>query len=177
MTIAAAAVLALVGGLLNDRLGRRPVIMVASMIFTVGSLIMGFAKDKYVLLVGRVVVGAGIGECMAVCAAGLFLLLLLLLLPLHDVVLVLRAGARLRFPPPQFCCCFGAITTNTSLSVCLQLSAFLSARVCDCPSPQSLHLSVSLSVFVIVRVPSLFICLSARVCSVRPPCLFIVLCV
>nr|KAG5690393.1 hypothetical protein BaRGS_002350 [Batillaria attramentaria] len=60
VTVAAAAVLALVGGFLNDRLGRRPVIMVASMIFTVGSLIMGFAKDKYVLLVGRVVVGAGI---------------------------------------------------------------------------------------------------------------------
>ena len=83
MTIAAAAVLALVGGLLNDRLGRRPVIMVASLIFTVGSLIMGFAKDKYVLLVGRVVVGAGIGECMAVCVAVLFLLLVLLLLLLR----------------------------------------------------------------------------------------------
>ena len=65
VTIAAAAVLALVGGLLNDRLGRRPVIMVASLIFTVGSLIMGFAKDKYVLLVGRVTVGAGIGEWLS----------------------------------------------------------------------------------------------------------------
>ncbi|KAK7101483.1 proton myo-inositol cotransporter-like [Littorina saxatilis] len=61
VTIAAAAVLALVGGFLNDRLGRRPVVMVASLIFTVGSLILGMAKDKYVLLVGRVVVGAGIG--------------------------------------------------------------------------------------------------------------------
>ncbi|CAL1527026.1 unnamed protein product [Lymnaea stagnalis] len=61
VTIAAAAVFALVGGFLNDRLGRRPVIMGASLLFTLGSIMMAVAKDKFALLAGRVVVGAGIG--------------------------------------------------------------------------------------------------------------------
>ncbi|KAK0062486.1 proton myo-inositol cotransporter, partial [Biomphalaria pfeifferi] len=60
VTIAAAAVFALVGGFLNDRLGRRPVIMGASILFTLGSIMMAVAKDKFSLLAGRVVVGAGI---------------------------------------------------------------------------------------------------------------------
>lgn len=62
VTIAAAAVFAAVGGSMNDRLGRRPVIMLASVVFTVGAVCMGAARDKYVLLAGRIVVGAGIGE-------------------------------------------------------------------------------------------------------------------
>ncbi|KAL5015124.1 hypothetical protein ScPMuIL_009394 [Solemya velum] len=61
VTVAAAAVFALVGGCLNDRLGRRPVIMVASLIFTGGAICMSVATDKYLLLSGRVIVGAGIG--------------------------------------------------------------------------------------------------------------------
>ncbi|XP_048252931.1 proton myo-inositol cotransporter-like [Haliotis rufescens] len=61
VTIGAAAIFALVGGFLNDRLGRRPVIMIASLIFTLGSICMGIAKDKFALLSGRIVVGAGIG--------------------------------------------------------------------------------------------------------------------
>lgn len=62
VTIGAAAIFALVGGFLNDRLGRRPVIMVASVVFTVGAVCMAVAKDKYALLSGRIVVGAGIGK-------------------------------------------------------------------------------------------------------------------
>lgn len=62
VTIGAAAIFALVGGFLNDRLGRRPVIMIASLIFTLGSICMGIAKDKFALLSGRIVVGAGIGR-------------------------------------------------------------------------------------------------------------------
>ncbi|XP_076106594.1 proton myo-inositol cotransporter-like [Mytilus galloprovincialis] len=61
VTVAAAAVFALIGGCLNDRAGRRPVIMSASIIFTIGALCMGIARDRYLLLAGRVVVGAGIG--------------------------------------------------------------------------------------------------------------------
>ncbi|XP_064606088.1 proton myo-inositol cotransporter-like [Liolophura sinensis] len=61
VTIAAAAVFAAVGGSMNDRLGRRPVIMLASIVFTVGAVCMGAAQDKYILLAGRIVVGAGIG--------------------------------------------------------------------------------------------------------------------
>jgi SP family myo-inositol transporter-like MFS transporter 13 len=56
------AVFALIGGCLNDRAGRRPVIMSASVIFTLGALCMGIARDRYLLLAGRVVVGAGIGK-------------------------------------------------------------------------------------------------------------------
>ena len=44
-----------------DRFGRRKVIMASSLIFTIGSFVMGFAWNKYVLLVGRFVVGAAIG--------------------------------------------------------------------------------------------------------------------
>lgn len=62
VTVAAAAVFALIGGCLNDRAGRRPVIMSASIIFTIGALCMGIARDRYLLLAGRVVVGAGIGK-------------------------------------------------------------------------------------------------------------------
>ncbi|KAK3800759.1 hypothetical protein RRG08_003163 [Elysia crispata] len=62
VTIAAAAIFALIGGFLNDRLGRRPVIMGASLLFTLGSVMMAVSKDKFALLAGRVVVGAGIGE-------------------------------------------------------------------------------------------------------------------
>ncbi|XP_069100999.1 proton myo-inositol cotransporter-like [Argopecten irradians] len=61
VTVAAAAVFALVGGCLNDRLGRRPVIMVASIVFTAGAVCMAIAGDKYLLLTGRIIVGAGIG--------------------------------------------------------------------------------------------------------------------
>ncbi|KAH9494813.1 hypothetical protein Btru_017853 [Bulinus truncatus] len=63
VTIAAAAIFALIGGFLNDRLGRRPVIMGASILFTLGSIMMAVAKDKFALLAGRVVVGAGIVDC------------------------------------------------------------------------------------------------------------------
>lgn len=62
VTVGAAAVFALVGGVLNDRLGRRPVIMTASIVFTVGAVCMGIAGDKYLLLGGRIIVGAGIGK-------------------------------------------------------------------------------------------------------------------
>ncbi len=62
VTIAAAAVFALIGASLNDLLGRKPVILLASLIFTVGAACMGMANNRETLLVGRVIVGAGIGE-------------------------------------------------------------------------------------------------------------------
>ena len=62
VTIAAAAVFALIGGSLNDTIGRKPVILVASLIFTAGSLCLACATDRYLLLFGRFLVGAGIGR-------------------------------------------------------------------------------------------------------------------
>ncbi|XP_019935028.2 proton myo-inositol cotransporter-like isoform X1 [Paralichthys olivaceus] len=60
-TVGAAAVSALSGGSLNGWLGRRICILVSSFIFTIGGIILSFAPDKVVLLVGRITVGLGIG--------------------------------------------------------------------------------------------------------------------
>jgi MFS family permease len=49
-----------VGGF-SDRVGRRLVILIASMTFTLGSLVMGLAMDQWSLLIGRAIAGAAIG--------------------------------------------------------------------------------------------------------------------
>lgn len=61
-TVGAAALSSLSGGSLNGLLGRRICILIASSIFSIGGIILGFAPDKEVILVGRVIVGFGIGE-------------------------------------------------------------------------------------------------------------------
>ncbi|XP_053282242.1 proton myo-inositol cotransporter isoform X1 [Pleuronectes platessa] len=60
-TVGAAAVSALCGGFLNGWLGRKVCILMSSFIFTIGGIILSFAPDKVVLLVGRITVGLGIG--------------------------------------------------------------------------------------------------------------------
>ncbi|XP_076447310.1 proton myo-inositol cotransporter-like [Babylonia areolata] len=60
-TIGAAAVFALIAGFLVDLIGRKKTIMIASFIFAVGAIIMAVSNSKEVLLVGRIVVGMGIG--------------------------------------------------------------------------------------------------------------------
>lgn len=76
-TIGAAAVAAALGGLLSEAIGRRPVLIIASLVFTAGAVVMAASTDKFVLLggrdcyfvlflfcyflVGRVIVGLGIG--------------------------------------------------------------------------------------------------------------------
>ena len=42
-------------------LGRKPVLMLASLVFTAGAAVMGAAQVKEMLLVGRIVIGLGIG--------------------------------------------------------------------------------------------------------------------
>lgn len=61
-TIGAAAVFALVSGFMCDFIGRKKTIMIASFVFAVGAIVMAVSPNKEVLLVGRIVVGAGIGE-------------------------------------------------------------------------------------------------------------------
>lgn len=61
-TVGAAALSSLSGGSLNGWLGRRVCILVASFIFSVGGIVLSVAPDKVVLLVGRIIVGLGIGE-------------------------------------------------------------------------------------------------------------------
>ena len=60
-TIGAAAVFALLSGVPNQLLGRKVTILAASIIFALGSVVMGVANNKEILLVGRLVVGAAIG--------------------------------------------------------------------------------------------------------------------
>lgn len=70
VTVVAAALGALCGGPSNEKLGRKPTIMIASMTFAVGALLMGVAPTGggteswswLVVLAGRFIVGLGIGE-------------------------------------------------------------------------------------------------------------------
>ena len=52
---------ALVAGALADRLGRRLTIIVASVLFTLGALVEALAPGSLVLVVGRLIVGFGVG--------------------------------------------------------------------------------------------------------------------
>ncbi len=60
-TVGMAIVGAAVAGTLSDRLGRRPVILLSSVVFTVGALVMALARTYELLVVGRGIVGVGIG--------------------------------------------------------------------------------------------------------------------
>lgn len=60
-TIIAAVVFALVAGVMADWVGRKKTIMSASVVFVLGSVVMGVASSKEVLLTGRIVVGVGVG--------------------------------------------------------------------------------------------------------------------
>lgn len=61
ITIAFAALAALGAGFLCDFIGRRPVLILASVIFTLGAIIMAASVKAWMLLIGRAVVGVGIG--------------------------------------------------------------------------------------------------------------------
>ena len=52
---------ALAAGAVADRVGRRRTILLAALLFVAGSLIEALAPDAYVLVVGRVVIGLGVG--------------------------------------------------------------------------------------------------------------------
>ncbi|KAG0728729.1 Proton myo-inositol cotransporter [Chionoecetes opilio] len=60
-TIGAAMLASLGAGAATDRYGRRLVILSASLVFLVGAVVMGAAPEKVTLLVGRIIVGIGIG--------------------------------------------------------------------------------------------------------------------
>ena len=62
-TIGAAALFSLLAGFLVDQIGRKKVIMIASFVFTVGAVVMAIPEtnEKEILLIGRLIVGVGIG--------------------------------------------------------------------------------------------------------------------
>ncbi|CAI0374372.1 unnamed protein product [Linum tenue] len=69
--VAGAIIGAAVGGYANDRIGRRKTIMVADVLFFLGSIIMAIAPVPAVIIVGRVLVGLGVG--MASMTAPLYI--------------------------------------------------------------------------------------------------------
>lgn len=61
IALAAAAVGAAFAGTLSDRFGRRPVLLITSVIFVAGALVSAIAWSVPALLAGRILVGAAIG--------------------------------------------------------------------------------------------------------------------
>lgn len=59
--MAGAAVGSLFSGTASDKLGRKKLIMFADFLFTVGAFIMAFAPTIAALMLGRVLVGLGVG--------------------------------------------------------------------------------------------------------------------
>ena len=51
----------MIAGPVSERFGRKPTILTASVVFTAGAAVMGVATSKEVLMIGRALVGAGIG--------------------------------------------------------------------------------------------------------------------
>ena len=61
VTVGAAALSSLLAGPACDILGRRPVLLAASVIFTVGAVVMSAARSVAMLLTGRIIIGVGVG--------------------------------------------------------------------------------------------------------------------
>ena len=60
------AVASIFAGLLSDLYGRKPVLMVADILFTIGALLMFWSPNIAVTFVGRFVVGLGIGSAATI---------------------------------------------------------------------------------------------------------------
>ncbi len=62
ITIGAAALFAVIGGFMNEYMGRKPVIIIASFVFTCGAILLGVAVNTAMLIAGRAIIGVSIGE-------------------------------------------------------------------------------------------------------------------
>ncbi|KAK4417886.1 Inositol transporter 4 [Sesamum alatum] len=71
MAVAGAIIGAAVGGWMNDRFGRKISIMVADVLFFAGAIIMAVAPAPWMIVLGRVFVGLGVG--MASMTAPLYI--------------------------------------------------------------------------------------------------------
>jgi len=60
--VGAAAIFAIIGGILNDRIGRKPTTLLASFVFCLGAILLAAAQNKAMLLAGRFILGVGIGK-------------------------------------------------------------------------------------------------------------------
>lgn len=61
LALAGAAVGSLISGTLSDKIGRKKVIMAADLLFTAGAFVMAFAPTILCLMMGRILVGLGVG--------------------------------------------------------------------------------------------------------------------
>ena len=61
LALVGAAIGALFAGVLSDKIGRKKVILLADAIFSAGALTMAFAPQIWVLMLGRVIIGLGVG--------------------------------------------------------------------------------------------------------------------
>ena len=71
VTLAAAAVSAILSGFLCNWIGRRPTLIVSSIVFTIGAAVLGASYHASMLVIGRIVVGVGIG--MAAMAVPMYI--------------------------------------------------------------------------------------------------------
>ncbi|XP_022805578.1 proton myo-inositol cotransporter-like [Stylophora pistillata] len=60
VAIGTAVIGAPLGGFLNQRLGRKPMLLTCAMVFTIGAVVEAVATSRNVLLIGRLIVGFGI---------------------------------------------------------------------------------------------------------------------
>lgn len=61
MAVAGAIIGAAFGGWMNDKLGRKRSILVADVVFFIGAMVMAAAHAPWVIIIGRVFVGLGVG--------------------------------------------------------------------------------------------------------------------
>ena len=61
MAVAGAIFGAAFGGWINDRFGRKVSILAADLLFFVGAMVMAFAPAPWVIIIGRILVGLGVG--------------------------------------------------------------------------------------------------------------------
>ena len=71
MAVAGAIVGAAFGGYINDRWGRRVAILGADVVFFFGAVVMAVAPKPWVIVIGRIFVGLGVG--MASMTAPLYI--------------------------------------------------------------------------------------------------------
>lgn len=71
MAVAGAIVGAALGGWMNDRFGRRLSILLADVVFFLGAIVMAVAPAPWVIIMGRILVGLGVG--MASMTAPLYI--------------------------------------------------------------------------------------------------------